>query len=179
MFEQRVTLHAIYSSPEHNYFTRPRFEIGNAPTISHENVTLQPGRGIDGDRFEDSRYPLTFFSLEVAEAVAAALKQPTRPELFRRNLLVSGVNLGELIGERFRIGDVLFEGISHCAPCTWMNAALGEGAYRLLRGRGGLRASVLEGGALSLGEQVLISDKPLRLPPEAPLSKPKLPKEKP
>lgn len=175
MYAYPVALHAIYSSPSHNYFTRKKFDIGDAPTLSHTSVDLEPGRGIPGDRFEHARYPLTFFSCEVAEAVAKALHVPFAPELFRRNILLGGINLGELIGERFRIGDILFEGDAHCAPCTWMNAALGKGAYDVMRGRGGLRAHVVEGGTLQLGQQLLACEHALTRDPLEPLKKIPLP----
>ncbi len=175
MFDYRVALHHIFSSPEHNYFTRKKFEVGSAPLYDLESVSLNAGKGIAGDRFCHSRYPITFFSLEVAEELFTALGQPLSPELFRRNIIISGINLNELIGERFSIGGVGFEGVSHCAPCTWMNAVIGEGAYKLMRGRGGLRANVVAGGELILGDQMLQCSKALERNPAEAIRKRPLP----
>lgn len=170
-----ITLHHIYSSPEHNYFTRPRYEIGDAPRIDHESVRLDPGSGIPGDRFYRSRYPVTFFSSEVCDAVSEAQGVRIDPALFGRNIIVSGVNLCELIGETFAIGDIRFEGLSHCAPCTWMDAAIGKGTYALMRGRGGLRAKVLQGGTLRRGENRLTCAKTLERDPVEPMPLRRLP----
>ena len=153
-----VTLHHLFTSSQHNYFTRPKFETGNAPTLSHNRLTFEAGRGIRGDRFEESLYPVTFFSLEVAEAIETAFDRSIDIKLYRRNITISGINLCELIGRQFRIGEVLFEGMAHCNPCTWMDAVIEQGTYRQMKGRGGLRAKVLQGGTLSLGKTTLQSD---------------------
>ena len=166
MFRQKVRVHHIFSSSEHNYFTREKFDIGTAPTLEHKEIQLSAGKGVDGDRFEFSKYPLTLFSLEVAEEVCKSLEIECDLKLFRRNIIVSGVHLTSLIGERFFIGDVEFEGLAHCNPCPWMNAAMKKGAYALMRGRGGLRVRIVKAGTLSCGDAelksvVLVNEDPL------------------
>ena len=153
-----ITLHHFFSSPKHNYFTNPRFVVGDAPTLSHKTLDLVPERGIKDDRFEEGQYPITFFSLEVAEAIEKTFERHIDITLYRRNITISGINLCELIGKQFRVGDVLFEGMAHCNPCTWMNAIIGKGTYREMKGRGGLRAKVLQSGTLSLGKATLQID---------------------
>jgi MOSC domain-containing protein len=111
-----VNIAHIYSSPEHHYFTREKFDIGTAPTYEHDSIILEPNRGIKGDRFEGSTYPLTFICEEVIKEVCQNLDIIYRPSLFRRNIVISGINLNQLIGKRFRIRDVEYEGIEHCAP---------------------------------------------------------------
>ena len=150
-----VTLHDLFTSPKHNYFTRPKFEVGQSPTLSHQELHFTEARGISGDRFEESLYPVTFFSLEVAEAIEKAFEKEIDIKLYRRNITISGVNLCELIGKQFYVGDVLFEGMAHCNPCTWMDAIIEKGTYRQMKGRGGLRAKVIKGGVLTLGKATL------------------------
>lgn len=156
-----VVIHHLFSSPAHNYFTRPKFDVGEAPAVNHQELSLQPLKGITDDRFEHGRYPLTFFSLEVAEFMEKELDRKIDISDFRRNIVISGINLCELIDRQFRIGAVLFEGMAHCNPCPWMNAVIDKDAYALMKGRGGLRARVVEGGRLGLGQQMLQSDLPL------------------
>jgi len=159
LHKKEVKIHHIFSSPEHNYFTREKFDIGVSPTLEHNSVKLQGGRGIKGDRFEFSTYPITLFSLEVAEEVCRELELPLDMKLFRRNIIISGVHLNSLIGEEFTLGGVKFRGLAHCAPCPWMNAVMKKGAYALMRGRGGLRVEVLSAGTLVLGETSLETQK--------------------
>ena len=72
-----------------------------------------------------------------------------------RSVLVSGVDLNSLIGKRFTIGDVGFEGVEECKPCYWMDEAVAPGANAFLVGRGGLRCRILAGGTLRCGDAEL------------------------
>lgn len=171
-----ITLHYLFSSPQHNYFTRPKHVVGSAPTSTHQTLSLQPGRGIKDDRFEQGLYPITFFSLEVAREMERVMAQRIDIEDYRRNIIISGVNLCELIGRRFKVGDVTFEGLAHCNPCTWMNAVIGKGAYGLMKGRGGLRAKVIKGGEIAVGETTLQSDTILFKEATTPMTISRLPK---
>ena len=176
MYKKEINIHHIFTSSEHHYFTREKFDIGVAPTIEHEIINLRKEKGLEGDRFEFSTYPVTLFSLEVAEEVCSSLDLELDIKLFRRNIIVSGIHLNSLIGKRFKIGEVEFEGLAHCSPCTWMNAVMKKGAYALMRGRGGLRVKVLEDGTLSCGESELWSEEEISEHPLTPLKMAKIPK---
>ena len=173
---KKIKISFIYSSPEHHYFTREKFKVGTAPTIEHKSVQLEANKGIADDRFEFSKYPLTFISEEVMKEVCSSLDLAYKPQLFRRNFVISGFNLNQLIGKTFKINGVVFEGLEHCAPCTWMNAVMKKGAYRAMSGRGGLRVRVLEGGTLQTGPNTLITEDNFELlnPLDA-LKKPRIP----
>ena len=177
MFKEikEIEVHYIFTSPEHHYFTREKFDVGNAPTQEHKSLLLEEDKGLRGDRFEFSKYPITLFSLEVAQEVCSSLDLELDIKLFRRNIVVSGVHLNSLIGKRFKIGEVEFEGLAHCSPCTWMNAVMKKGVYSAMRGRGGLRVKVLRGGELSLGSTKLFSEEAINESPLTPLKRPTLP----
>jgi len=83
-----------------------------------------------------------FWLLQVTAASIAAL---------RRNIIVSGVDLNQLIGEEFEIQGVRFQGAEECRPCYWMDQAVGPGAEAALKGHGGLRVKILSDGWLRLG----------------------------
>ena len=74
------------------------------------------------------------------------------PELcasaFRRNVVVSGLDLNALIGQRFEIGGLEFEGSEEAKPCYWMDQACALGVEEFLKGYGGLRCRVLKGGVM-------------------------------
>ena len=80
---------------------------------------------------------------------------PVAPDILRRNLVVSGINLAALKGRTVRVGGVslLITGI--CAPCSRMEEALGPGGYSAVRGHGGWCAQVLEPGRLRVGDQII------------------------
>jgi MOSC domain-containing protein YiiM len=70
-------------------------------------------------------------------------------------VLLSGVDLTTLIGRKFRLGGLLFEGMEECRPCYWMDEAVAPGANAFLAGRGGLRCRILEDGILRCGPALL------------------------
>lgn len=172
---QEIKIHNIFSSPEHHYFTREKFDVGEAPTLEHKSVNLYEGKGLEGDRFEFSKYPITLFSLEVAQEVCSSLCIDLDIKLFRRNIIVSGIHLNSLIGKRFKINEVEFEGLAHCSPCTWMNAVMKKGAYNAMRGRGGLRVKVISGGVLQTGVSSILSEEKLDEDPLKALLQAKIP----
>lgn len=72
----------------------------------------------------------------------------------RRNIVTEGVRLNDLVGKRFRIGDVLIEGIRLCPPCTHLDKVTGKTLLKPLADRGGLRADILSDGIIRLGDEI-------------------------
>ncbi len=125
-------------------------------------VRCAAGRGLEGDRFygyrPDYNGQVTFFEWEVFEATKRKFGLPElEADVFRRNVIVSGIHLNELIGSRFSLGGIDFEGISEAKPCYWMDQVVALGAEEWLRGRGGLRAKILTDGALHCGTAKLFA----------------------
>jgi len=85
---------------------------------------------------------------------ALAGHQSVSPQVLRRNLVVSGINLLALRNVEFRIGDTVLKGSGLCAPCSRMAEALGHGGYNAMRGHGGITASVVTTGTVTLGDPV-------------------------
>ena len=111
------------------------------------------GKGIIGDRFfdykPDYKGQITFFSQEVYEDLCNTFKLvDVPPSVFRRNVIVDGVDLNELIGSEFELQGIRFLGTVEASPCYWMNGAVAEGAEEAMKGRGGLRAKILTSGTL-------------------------------
>ena len=112
---------------------------------------------------------------ELISLIENEKNESLNPELFRRNIVISGVNVQELIGQTFEIGGVTFKGAKHCAPCKWMNLVFGEGTMGLMRGRGGLRAQVIKGGFLDKEKTILSCKDSLDWEMTQAIYKPKLP----
>jgi MOSC domain-containing protein YiiM len=111
--------------------------------------------GLRGDRYRSSgKRQVTLIQAEHLPVMASLLGVPVEPEMLRRNLVVSGINLLALKGARFRIGEALLEGSGPCEPCSRMEAALGPGGYNTMRGHGGITARVIEGGWIRVGDAV-------------------------
>jgi MOSC domain-containing protein YiiM len=118
------------------------------------------GRGLVGDRGEvrPSRVrQVTLIDAAAISAAAARLGLATiDPALLRRNVVVEGVDFVAARGQRLRVGEVLLAITGPCDPCARMEEALGEGGFEALRDRGGLTATVLEGGILRIDSPVEI-----------------------
>lgn len=143
----------LFVSPGHNFFGHHGEPAGGHPAVEVESVECVAGRGLRGDRFfdykENYQGQITFFSREIFERLVAAVGAPdVSPAAVRRNVLVSGADLGGLVGHEFELQDIRFQGAAECSPCYWMDAAVGAGAEAFLRGQGGLRARILTSGTL-------------------------------
>ncbi|HKB57514.1 MAG TPA: NTP transferase domain-containing protein [Lacunisphaera sp.] len=148
-----LVLQHIYVSTGHSYVGRHGLGSVPRPIEEIECVECVAGRGLRGDRFFDHKEnfngQVTLFSSKVFVELCAALNLPhASPAALRRNLLVSGGDLNELIGRQFTLQSVVLEGTEECRPCYWMDEALGPGAEAWLRGRGGLRCRILTDGWL-------------------------------
>lgn len=154
----RVVIHGIYTSPGHNYFGHHEREPDAHGVEAHESVELVAGKGIPGDRFfgwkDGYKGQVTFIDRQTIDVVREFTGDADiEPSAFRRNVVISGVDLNALVGKTFRLGEVLLEGTQKCAPCYWMDSACGKkGTEKAMFNRGGLRCRILESGRISLGE---------------------------
>jgi MOSC domain-containing protein YiiM len=155
----------IFLSPGHNYFGHHGKPPGDYALVEVPRIECVAGRGIRGDRFydyrEDYKGQITFFSFEVFEKLARhfALTDKSAGAL-RRNVIVSGADLNELIGEDFSIQGVRLRGTAHCRPCYWLDQAVVPGTEKFLEGNGGLRAQILSDGVIAVGEAQLVLAEP-------------------
>lgn len=128
-----------------------------ATLLEVESVEAQTENGLTGDRYsgQNGKRQVTLIQAEHLVAAGAILgREPIDPQLTRRNIVVSGINLLALKDQRFRIGEAILEMTGKCFPCQRMEANLGEGGYNAMRGHGGITARVLKGGTIRLGDEV-------------------------
>jgi len=127
--------------------------------VAVSDVEAIAGRGLAGDhrsRRAASARQVSLIQREHLDVIAALLGQArVAPDLLRRNLAISGMNVLALKDQVFSIGDVVLEGTGLCEPCSRMEANLGEGGYNAMRGHGGITARILEGGVIRVGDVVL------------------------
>jgi len=151
-----VELLHLFVSPGHDFRGRHGKEALRHPVEDRDEIECVAGRGIRDDRYfdykEDFKGQITFFDASVYEELKSRFGLPDlEASAVRRNVIVRGADLNALVGRRFRIGEVEFEGSEEAAPCYWMNRICAEGAEDFLKGRGGLRARIRAGGQLRRG----------------------------
>jgi molybdopterin synthase catalytic subunit len=139
---------------------RGRHEKGRLDHGIHgvSEIECVAGMGLRGDRYfgykPDFKGQVTFFDADVVQAVRDHFSLPGLPSsVFRRNLIVRGIDLGEWVGRHFRFKGIEFEATEECKPCYWMDQAAAPGAEDFLKAnfRGGLRARILSDGTLRVG----------------------------
>ena len=81
--------------------------------ITLEAVMIQRGKGLEGDRFKGrsgSSRQVTLIQQEHLTVIASCLGlESVEPELLRRNIVVSGINLLALKKKIFHVGDAILE----------------------------------------------------------------------
>jgi len=151
----------LFVSPGHDFIGRHGKERLSNQVISKKEVHCLEGQGIEGDRFcgyrENFKGQITFFEWETLEKLRITFGKPDiSPSFSRRNVILKGIDLNFLIGKKFQIQEVVFEGSEHCAPCNWMDVAVLPGTKKALENKGGLRSRILQSGYLSLGKSDLL-----------------------
>lgn len=157
--ELKAELIAIWISPGNDF--RGRHEIGERADHGIESlreVECVAGMGLRGDRYfgykPDFKGQVTFFDAATVDAIRETFHRPDlSSSVFRRNLIVRGIDLSGWKGKRFRFQGVEFEGSEECKPCYWMDQAVAPGTEEFLKPafRGGLRARILSTGVLRVG----------------------------
>jgi MOSC domain-containing protein YiiM len=172
-----VEIVALLVSPVHAYEGRP--EDGPQPDPAQTNstsISVQAGRGIAGDRYFNRpvhrKASVTVFDAQALDELAESLglSEPLDPLLTRRNISIRGFPIDELAARRapdgtrtdgaiFSLdsgaGAIRFQAHRPASPCAWMDVVLVPGAFRGLRGRGGVRCEPLDTGELRLGAALL------------------------
>ena len=91
------------------------------------------------------------------DAVASEGEVSIEPASTRRNVLTRGIDVNELVGKRFRIGDVECEGVELCEPCAHLESMTQPGAIKALVHRAGLNADILNDGEIRVGDRVALA----------------------
>ena len=74
---------------------------------------------------------------------------------FRRNIITKGIQLNDLVGKEFLIGNVKIKGHRLCAPCRYLQEMLKQkNLVKKLLNRGGLRCEILTDGIISVNNPI-------------------------
>jgi MOSC domain-containing protein YiiM len=120
-----------------------------------DDVRAEAGEGLEGDYHGD----LTLIAAEALEGLRVDTGIELEGHETRRNVLTTGIDLNALVGRRFSVGEVEAVGVELAEPCTKLQRISGEkGVLRGLVHRGGLRADVVSGGRISVGDPVRARD---------------------
>jgi hypothetical protein len=129
------------------------------PARQVESAVALVGLGLDGDRHvaATGTFPsgipgsaLTLIEAEVCESFSPTLSANEH----RRNLVTRGIRLNALVGREFMVARVRCRGVRLCEPCRVITGYAGRPILRALVHRGGLRADILDGGTIRVGDEI-------------------------
>ena len=134
--------------------------------VSVNKVRALANRGLENDRYfyETGTYSdaepkgpgreLTLIEQESLDHIRDEFGITLSGAESRRNILTQNISLNELVGFKFKIGEVLVEGIRLCHPCAHLDKLTGKNALQALKNRGGLRANILANGSINIGDEI-------------------------
>jgi MOSC domain-containing protein YiiM len=143
-------------------------DAGGGPMRAVEHVRAIAGVGLEGDRYAsgigtyspDPRTDrhLTLIAAEEIERLAAEDGIVLAPGETRRNVTTRGIALNELVGRRFRVGNIECEATRLCEPCQYLTDKVGKPVLKPLAHRAGLRALIATDGEIAIGDEVVALD---------------------
>jgi len=141
---------------------------GAAPIQNRDRVEAVAGRGLEDDRYfaglgTFSREPgsgrhVTLIEIEAIEGLKRDYGIDIAPNKSRRNIVTRDVAVNHLVEREFLIGRVRLRGTRLCEPCAHLEQLTERGALRGLVHRGGLRAEILSGGTIHVGDPITLPD---------------------
>jgi len=139
-------------------------QSGGAPMACVQEIRVVPGKGLEGDRYfkEMGTYShepglgrgVTLIEIEAIEALKRDYGIDLEAKDSRRNIAIRGVPLNHLVGQEFKVGEVILRGIRLCEPCSHLEKLSHKGVMRGLIHRGGLRAEILTEGMIRVGDMI-------------------------
>jgi MOSC domain-containing protein YiiM len=144
----------------------------SAPIISIGKIQAIAGKGLEGDRYfrktgSFSKTPgsgreVTLIEIEAIEALQREYQIHIDAAQARRNIVTGGVALNHLIDREFTVGEVVLRGTRLCDPCSHLEKLTVKGTVRGLIHRGGLRADIVRGGIIRVGDTISTASEALR-----------------
>jgi MOSC domain-containing protein YiiM len=110
--------------------------------------------GVVGDRYGEAR-DLTLIEAEALEGLRDDAGIELSAAESRRQVLTRGIRLNDLVAQHFMVGDVECVGQELCEPCNHLQGLTQQGVLRGLVHRGGLRADIVSGGRIAVGDEVV------------------------
>ncbi len=118
--------------------------------------------GLRGDRYATDRSrevpdsQVTLIEIENIEEFRKISGLYMDVDAPRRNIVTRGVRLNDLCGKKFSVGAVTLEGIELCEPCGLFARRTYASVLKLFLGKGGLRARIVTGGTIKVGDRIKV-----------------------
>ena len=142
------------------------YEIGiakknNQEIDKKESIEVVASKGIVGDRyfhdFNGDREQITLIESENIDYYNKISGTNIPYVNFRRNIITKNIELNNLVGKNFNIGNVKLFGHRLCDPCKYLQDMIGDQKLvKKLIKKGGLRCEALSSGKISVNDTIKI-----------------------
>ncbi len=120
---------------------------------------LEKNKGIVNDRyyenFKSKKEQVTLINIEEIELFKKKINQNINTKDFRRNIIVSGIDLSKFINRNIKIKGVTLKIHEICQPCNYLQKKLNiKNLVKLLVNKSGVRAEIISSGFISVGDNL-------------------------
>lgn len=135
--------------------------ISDSKTCYVNQAFLKKNKGIINDRYynnyKNKKEQVTFINLEEIETLNNNIGKNIDYKDFRRNIIISGINLSKYINKKIIIKDVILKIHELCQPCNYLQKKLGiPNLVKMLVNKSGVRAEIISSGFISIGDKIKI-----------------------
>ena len=133
----------------------------NNKTCYINQAFLEKDKGIVNDRYydcyKDKKEQVTFINLEEIDTFNNNIGKNVDYKDFRRNVIISGINLSKYINKKIIIQNVVLQIHELCQPCNYLQKKLGiTNLVKILVNKSGVRAEIISSGLISVGDKIKI-----------------------
>ena len=133
----------------------------NNKTCYINQAFLEKGKGIVNDRYynhyKNKKEQVTFINLEEIDTFNKNIGKIVDYKDFRRNIIISGINLSNCINKKIIIKNVVLKIHELCQPCNYLQKKLGvPNLVKMLVHKSGVRAVIISSGFITVGDKIKI-----------------------
>ena len=131
----------------------------NDNTCYINQAFLEKNRGIVNDRYYDQfksvKEQVTLINIEEINSFNNKVTDNIDLKDFRRNIIVSGINLIDFINKKIIVNNVVLRIHEICQPCNYLQKKLNiPNLVKLLVNKSGVRAEIMSSGFISVGDKI-------------------------
>ena len=122
---------------------------------------LKKDKGIINDRYynnyKNKKEQVTLINVEEINAFNKNIGKNLDYKDFRRNIIISGIDLSKHINKKIIIQNVVLKIHELCQPCNYLQKKLGiKNLVKMLVNKSGVRAEIISSGFISVGDKISI-----------------------
>ena len=131
--------------------------VKSKSVIVQDTLELSPQAGVMGDHGTSRHRQVSLLDEDSWNAACIEVDEALNWTTRRSNVLVSGLDLQNLVGSQIRLGSALVEVMGEVVPCHVMDAAK-KGLKDALKPdwRGGVYGRVIESGQVHVGDKITV-----------------------